>query len=74
MHGAERDRQYNASEVARLAKYQMYTAEKWYTPCGSAGPKQSGPSCGIESVTEDLCVSPCRPAVPTAAYWSWYMG
>jgi len=54
MHGADKDRKYNATEVARLAKYQMYTAEKWYTPCGSKGPTQAGPGCAIESVTEDL--------------------
>ena len=77
MHGADRDRKYNASEVARLAKYQMYTAEKWYTKCGSAGPTQSGPSCAIESVTEDLCApghhrrgtGPPGDVVPQSSNW-----
>ena len=29
MHGADKERLYNGSEVARLAKYQMVTPEKW---------------------------------------------
>ena len=41
-------------QVARLAKYQMVTIEKWYTPCGSKGPTQSGPSCAVEAKMETL--------------------
>ena len=37
-HGAVKDREFTAAEVRRLARYQMTTIEKWYTPCGSAGP------------------------------------
>jgi hypothetical protein len=71
-HGADKARKYNASEVARLAKYQMYTAEKWYTPCGSKGPTQSGPDCAIESVTEDLYgqIKAINPNVTTILYWN----
>ena len=32
----------------------MITTEKWYTPCGSAGPTQAGPSCGVEFKIEAL--------------------
>lgn len=42
------------SKVARLAKYQMITTEKWYTPCGSKGPVQSGPDCAVETKIEGL--------------------
>lgn len=50
----------------------MYTAEKWYTPCGSAGPTQSGPSCAIESITEDLYaqIKRINPNITTILYWN----
>ena len=49
------DRTFNDKEVARLARYQMVTIEKWYTSCGSAGPPhQSGPSCAAEHKAEKL--------------------
>ena len=35
--GAQKDRAFNDAEVQRLAKYQMLTLEKWYTPCASRG-------------------------------------
>jgi hypothetical protein len=38
----------------RLAKYQMLTLEKWYTPCASQGPTQSGPECDVEKKMLDL--------------------
>jgi len=72
MHGADKNRLYNTSEVARIAKYQMYTAEKWYTPCGSDGPTQRGPSCAIETVTEGLYAQLKRlnPNITTILYWN----
>ena len=54
-HGAVKDREFTDAEVARLARYQMATIEKWYTPCGSAGPPhQSGPECAVEHKAEAL--------------------
>ena len=50
-HGADKERAFNGSEVRRLAKYQVLCLEKWYTPCASAGPAQSGPSCDVEKAT-----------------------
>lgn len=38
--------------VAALANYSLVTIEKWYTPCGSQMPSQSGPDCAVE----DKCV------------------
>ena len=54
LHGAVKTRSFTTEEIKHLAKYDMYTAEKWYTPCGSQGPTQSGPSCAMESKTEAL--------------------
>ena len=72
MHGADKNRVYNQSEVTRIAKYQMFTAEKWYTPCGSAGPTQSPPSCAIESVTENLYaqLKKINLNITTILYWN----
>ena len=53
-HGAVKTREFNDTEVAHLAKFQMATIEKWYTPCGSAGPTQSGPDCAVEEKIEHL--------------------
>ena len=54
-HGAVKDREFTDAEVDRLARYQMATIEKWYTPCGSAGPPhQSGPECAVEHKAEHL--------------------
>jgi hypothetical protein len=47
-HGANRNRTFSAEDVQALANYSMVTIEKWYTPCGSAHPAQSGPSCAVE--------------------------
>eukprot|EP00036_Acanthoecidae_sp_10tr_P014772 CAMPEP_0206291816 /NCGR_PEP_ID=MMETSP0106_2-20121207/3311_1 /ASSEMBLY_ACC=CAM_ASM_000206 /TAXON_ID=81532 /ORGANISM="Acanthoeca-like sp., Strain 10tr" /LENGTH=841 /DNA_ID=CAMNT_0053722381 /DNA_START=158 /DNA_END=2683 /DNA_ORIENTATION=- len=52
--GAKKERAFTELEVRRLAKYQMLTPEKWYTPCASKGPQQSGPSCDIENRTLEL--------------------
>ena len=50
----------------------MYTAEKWYTPCASAGPTQSGPSCAIENLTEGLYaqIKELNPNITTILYWN----
>eukprot|EP00440_Ansanella_granifera_P071845 gb/GFBE01077965.1/.p1 GENE.gb/GFBE01077965.1/~~gb/GFBE01077965.1/.p1 ORF type:complete len:153 (+),score=27.57 gb/GFBE01077965.1/:1-459(+) len=48
-HGANEQRLFTETEVEQLAKYQMVTLEKWYTPCGSKSPAQSGPECNVES-------------------------
>jgi hypothetical protein len=40
--------------MGRLSKYQMVTIEKWYGPCGSKGPIQSGPSCAEETKIESV--------------------
>jgi hypothetical protein len=53
-HGAVKDREFTDAEVKRLAKYQMATIEKWYTPCASQGPMQGTPSCAVESKIEKL--------------------
>ena len=45
---------YNDDAVELLAKYQMVTIEKWYTPCASQGPKQGDPSCAVESKIEHV--------------------
>ena len=47
-HGANRSGLYNQETVKTLAKYQMVTIEKWYTPCGSQHPIQAGPECNVE--------------------------
>jgi len=52
--GAKKERAFNDAEVRRLAKYQMLTLEKWYTPCASQGPTQGGPSCDVENRTLQL--------------------
>ena len=54
-HGAPRTRYFNQSEIERLAKYQMVTLEKWYTPCaaqGGYGIPQAPPSCDSEGKAE----------------------
>jgi hypothetical protein len=72
LHGAVKTRTFTAAEVAHLAKYHMYTAEKWYTPCGSKGPTQSGPECAIESKTEALYkqIKAINPKQTTILYWN----
>ena len=52
--GAQKDRAFNDAEVQRLAKYQILTLEKWYTPCASQGPTQGGPACDVEDKTLQL--------------------
>ena len=71
-HGAVKDRVFSSKEVARLAKYQMVTIEKWYTPCGSKGPTQSGPSCAVETKIERLMsrIRALNPNVTTVLYWN----
>ena len=71
-HGAVKDREYTDKEVAYLAKFLMYTPEKWYTPCGSQGPAQAGPSCAIESKTERLFarIRRLNPNMTTILYWN----
>ena len=53
-HGANKTGRYTDDAVADLAKYQMITIEKWYTPCASQGPVQGGPSCDVEAKIETL--------------------
>lgn len=70
--GAQKDRAFNADEVSRLAKYQMLTLEKWYTPCASQGPTQSGPACDVEDKMLQLyaltkAISPKQIAI---FYWN----
>lgn len=47
-HGANRSGMFDSAGVAALANYSMVTVEKWYTPCGSQMPNQTGPSCAVE--------------------------
>ena len=47
-HGANTSGLYDAAAIAQLSRYQMVTLEKWYTPCGSQHPGQSGPDCAVE--------------------------
>ena len=72
LHGAVKTRSFTTEEIKHLAKYDMYTAEKWYTPCGSQGPTQSGPSCAIESKTEALYkqIKAINPKQTTILYWN----
>jgi len=70
-HGAVKDRFYNNTEIAHLAKFQMVTTEKWYTPCASAGPTQSGPDCGAEYKIEGLFRQlKARANLTTIMYWN----
>lgn len=71
-HGAVKDRVFNDDEVARLAKYQMVTIEKWYTPCASAGPTQSGPDCAVEKKIEHLIsrIRSLNPNITANLYWN----
>jgi hypothetical protein len=78
-HGARKDDVFNRAEVERLAKYQVMAVEKWYTKCGSKGPKMSGPDCDVEGKIEHLfertraiapnqtTVSATRPRLPLKA-------
>ena len=70
--GSQKEREFNDAEVQRLAKYQMFTPEKWYTPCASQGPIQSGPSCDIESKTLQLFgrVKAINPQQIRIFYWN----
>jgi hypothetical protein len=71
-HGADKERAFNAMEVKRLAKYQVIALEKWYTPCASAGPTQSGPSCNVEEKTSDVfaLTKAITPNQTTIFYWN----
>ena len=77
-HGAVKDRDFTAAEVLRLARYQMTTIEKWYTPCGSArAPHQSGPACAVERKAERLFArikaagaTVKRPRPTAIMYWN----
>ena len=48
----------------------MVTIEKWYTPCGSKGPTQSGPSCPVETKVERPMsrIRAMNPNVTTGLY------
>jgi hypothetical protein len=43
-----------------------------YTPCGSKGPTQSGPSCAVESKIEHLFgrIRAVNPNITTILYWN----
>ena len=71
-HGAVKDRTFTDQEVTRLAQYQMTTLEKWYTPCGSQGPTQAGPSCAVEKKAEQLFgrIKALSPNTTTILYWN----
>ena len=74
-HGAPRTRPFNESEIKRLAKYQMVTLEKWYTPCaaqGGYGIPQAPPSCDSEGKAETVFQQLKRlsPNLTTNLYWN----
>ena len=74
-HGAPRTRFFNASEMARLAKYQVVALEKWYGPCGAKGGygiPQSGPSCaeGQKSEQVFLALKAVSPNLTAILYWN----
>ena len=74
-HGAPRTRYFNQSEIKRLAKYQMVTLEKWYTPCaaqGGYGIPQAPPSCDSEGKAEAVFQQLKRlsPNITTNLYWN----
>ena len=48
IHAANETGAFTAEALEQLAKYDMITFEKWYTPCGSAHPTQAGPECDVE--------------------------
>ena len=50
----------------------MITVEKWYSPCGSKGPRQSGPACAVEHKIEALVarVRELSPNVTANLYWN----
>jgi hypothetical protein len=70
--GSKKEREFNDAEVQRLAKYQMLTLEKWYTPCASQGPTQSGPTCNVENKTLHLysLTKAINPRQITIFYWN----
>ena len=70
--GSKKERAFNDAEVQRLAKYQMLTLEKWYTPCASQGPTQSGPSCDVEDKMLQLyaLTKAISPEQITIFYWN----
>ena len=43
-----------------------------YTPCGSQGPKQAGPSCAVEDKTFGVyeAIKAINPKVTTILYWN----
>jgi hypothetical protein len=53
-HGANRTGVYSEDAVKLLARNSMVTIEKWYTPCASQGPVQSGPECYVEEKIETV--------------------
>eukprot|EP00040_Diaphanoeca_grandis_P003269 m.24433 g.24433 ORF g.24433 m.24433 type:complete len:425 (+) comp14608_c0_seq1:64-1338(+) len=71
-HGARKDSAYSDAEVARLAKFQVLAIEKWYTPCGSQGPTQSGPGCAVEYKMAHLFnqTKAITPNQTTIMYWN----
>ena len=73
-HGAPKTRPFNDSELERLARYSMVTLEKWYTPCASKGGygiPQSGPSCAVETKTENVFrrLKALSPNLTANLYW-----
>ena len=70
--GSKKEREFNQAEVERLALYPMLTLEKWYTPCASHGPTQSGPSCDVENKTLALYsrTKAINPRQVTIFYWN----
>lgn len=71
-HGAVKDREFTDDEVKFLGSFQMVTIEKWYTPCGSTGPHQNGPSCGEEYIIEGLFqkIKALGTNTTTILYWN----
>jgi len=71
-HGANIARLYNEAEVEQLAKYQMVTLEKWYTPCAFHvhDRNQSGPECNVEEkmYTTFNAIKAQNPKVTTLLY------
>jgi hypothetical protein len=69
-HGANKTGMFNSDAIEQLAKYNMVTIEKWYTPCGAQGPTQAGPECDVEDKMFDTFhkIKAINPAVTTIMY------
>ena len=69
-HGANRSGMYNEETIDTLAKFNMVTIEKWYTPCGSKGPQQAGPECDVEAKMFDTFakLKQLKPNITTIMY------